>query len=186
MPQSLKSPEQIQADKEKMREYQRRWYQENKERKDFMNKIWMKKNSGQYYKKHKVKIDGYREKWRKANLGKWAQLTSAWRLRHFFKKTIMSLRARLKTKKYSLENCVTAADLSRLWHKQKGRCALTQRRLHGRNAHLDHKKSLIDGGNSTLNNVQWVREEVNFAKHRLSSEEFILLCQEVVSNIERA
>ncbi len=75
---------------------------------------------------------------------------------------------------------VSAKDLWRLWHKQKGFCALTGISLTRENAQIDHKISALRGGCHVIENLQWVTKDVNHAKQRLTSEEFIALCHLVV------
>ena len=78
------------------------------------------------------------------------------------------------------EGRATASDLSRLWKRQRGRCALTGRRLTRENAHLDHIAPLARGGGDGIENLRWVCHEANLAKRALSDEQFVALCASVV------
>lgn len=76
---------------------------------------------------------------------------------------------------------VTALDLMKIWHKQKGRCAYTGKRL-DRSAQLDHVLPKALGGADELSNLQWVCPEVNYAKRDLTHEQFLELCALVISH----
>ncbi len=69
--------------------------------------------------------------------------------------------------------------LARMWRRQRGRCALTGRRL-GRNAQLDHIRPISRGGSDKLSNIRWVCPEVNMAKRDLTDAEFFALCRDVM------
>lgn len=73
----------------------------------------------------------------------------------------------------------TAKDLAAIWKEQRGRCALTGRRL-DRSAQLDHKLPRTRGGGDAPLNLQWLCEEVNLAKRALTDAEFTALCGEVM------
>lgn len=73
----------------------------------------------------------------------------------------------------------TAIDLWRLWHKQKGRCALTGRRL-DRSAQLDHIIAKARGGGDEQSNLRWLCKEANLALRELSDAEFVALCSDVM------
>lgn len=62
-------------------------------------------------------------------------------------------------------------------------CYLTGRSIDltdGRSYHLDHIVPISKGGNNGLDNCNIACKEANQAKHNLSKDEFIKLCQEVV------
>lgn len=76
-------------------------------------------------------------------------------------------------------------ELAHLWKQQRGRCAVTDRRLNRQNSHLDHIVSIVKGGKSTIENLRWVHRDVNYAKRDLSEAEFLSLCREVVALNQR-
>ena len=76
----------------------------------------------------------------------------------------------------------TARQLARLWRNQKGRCALTGRRL-DRTAHLDHIVPLARGGGHEVSNLRWLCHEANLAKRALSDEQFFALCVDVAQGL---
>lgn len=78
----------------------------------------------------------------------------------------------------------TARQLWALWHKQRGCCALTGRRL-GRDAHLDHIVPLARGGGHEISNLRFLCHQANLAKRALSDDEFISLCGDVIRWIGR-
>jgi len=62
-------------------------------------------------------------------------------------------------------------------------CYLTGRPIDlsdGRSYHLDHIVPISKGGDNTLDNCNIACKEANQAKHNLSKDEFIKLCQEVL------
>lgn len=63
------------------------------------------------------------------------------------------------------------------------KCYLTGRSIDlsdGRSYHLDHIVPISKGGDNSLDNCEIACKEANQAKHNLSKNEFIKLCQEVV------
>lgn len=84
-----------------------------------------------------------------------------------------------KAKKLRGPDRATARDLAALWKAQRGRCALTGRRL-DRSAQLDHRKAKARNGADHIGNLQWLCEEANLAKRALPEEQFIALCGDVM------
>lgn len=78
------------------------------------------------------------------------------------------------------EGRATFRDLASLWHKQRGRCALTGRRL-DRLAQLDHIVARARGGSDEKSNLRWLCKEANLARRELSDAEFVALCRDVVA-----
>lgn len=87
---------------------------------------------------------------------------------------------------------LTLQDVKNLWLKQDGCCAYTGeklslgglrsvRRLRGyTTASLDRIDSV---GSYTVENVQIVHVAINFMKHELSHDDFLLWCRKVVDNL---
>lgn len=71
-------------------------------------------------------------------------------------------------------------DLARLWKQQRGKCALTGRRLNRDNAHLDHITPKARNGRDDIGNLRWLCTEANLAKRDLTDEEFMVLCLDVM------
>lgn len=74
---------------------------------------------------------------------------------------------------------VTPKQLASLWKTQRGRCALTGRRL-DRAAQLDHILPRARGGTDEISNLRWVCDAANLAKRDLTDEEFAALCADVM------
>lgn len=72
---------------------------------------------------------------------------------------------------------VTAFDLWKLWHRQRGLCALSGRKL-DRTAEIDHRLPKVRGGNDQIGNLQWVTKGANRAKRDLTDAEFLALCRD--------
>jgi hypothetical protein len=101
-----------------------------------------------------------------------------WQREHFFQ-----YRARTFNIKYGTR--LTGLQLWGLWKKQRGCCAITGHILHPlkhRGVALDHIVARSKNGPPELSNLQWIGDEVNFAKSTLSSEEFVELCADVVAH----
>jgi 5-methylcytosine-specific restriction endonuclease McrA len=79
------------------------------------------------------------------------------------------------------EGRATTVDLARLWKEQRGRCALTGRRLTRENAHLDHAIAKARGGSDAIGNLRWVCTQANLAKRDLTEVEFAALCADVMA-----
>lgn len=76
----------------------------------------------------------------------------------------------------------TTEEIAALWKRQRGKCALTGRRL-DRSAQLDHKTPKTRGGADCIDNLQWLCEEANMAKRAMTDAEFISLCGDVMRHI---
>lgn len=74
----------------------------------------------------------------------------------------------------------TPQQLSKLWKKQRGICALTGVRL-DRNAELDHIIPRAKGGKDNIENLRWVTMCVNRAKRDMLDGDFFDLCLAVVN-----
>lgn len=94
---------------------------------------------------------------------------------YYYKRFFWSKAMRLRS-----ENRATYKELASIWKRQKGKCALTGRRL-TREAHLDHILAKAKGGNDNASNLRWVCREVNLARREMSDADFIKLCKDVMS-----
>ena len=74
---------------------------------------------------------------------------------------------------------ITPRELYKLIERQKFCCALTGRQLTPQTTSLDHIVPVTRGGDHCMENVWFLHEAVNRAKSTSTSEEFILLCEEV-------
>lgn len=72
---------------------------------------------------------------------------------------------------------IHAKQLASLWKSQRGRCALTGRRL-DRSAQIDHKIPRAKGGLDVIENLRWVCPEINYAKRDMSDRELLALCSD--------
>ena len=101
-----------------------------------------------------------------------------WRALHFFAQRARVIQLRQPASK------VTSRDLWRLWHAQRGQCALTRQPLTRENSEVDHTIPRVRGGQTVVTNLRWVLKSVNRAKHDLSDTEFVALCQAVVKTLD--
>jgi 5-methylcytosine-specific restriction endonuclease McrA len=113
----------------------------------------------------------YQRKWHGANRERNLATMRDYYARRFFWGRAMKLRG--------VERASTS-DLARLWKTQRGRCALTGRRLNRANAHLDHITAKARGGSDEVGNLRWLCVEANLAKRDLTDAEFAALCADVL------
>lgn len=85
-----------------------------------------------------------------------------------------------KMTKLRAEDRPSHIELARLWKKQRGRCALTGRKLTRQNAEIDHRHPKIKGGGDNIENLQWTCRAANRAKRDLTEAEFTVLCSDVM------
>lgn len=114
-------------------------------------------------------------KWHAANRERNREKMRRYYARRFFWAKAMKLRSK---------NRASHLDLARLWKAQRGRCALTGRRL-TRAAEVDHIHAKARGGDDAIENLRWVCREVNFARRDLPDNEFMALCEDVMRWIGR-
>lgn len=93
-----------------------------------------------------------------------------------------------------LELSITLEDIEKLYHKQSGKCALTNKILTHTtitdtvtNEYIKHRWNIsidrIDSSKGyTINNIQLVGAVINIMKTDLSCNEFIEICQEIASH----
>lgn len=108
-----------------------------------------------------------------------AQTNRDYAYRRFFYFRAGNLKLRHKDAVASL------VEIARMWKAQRGRCAITGRRLTRSNAQLDHILAIVNGGSGEIENLRWVHRDVNYAKRDLSDQAFLQLCREVVANSEK-
>jgi 5-methylcytosine-specific restriction endonuclease McrA len=128
----------------------------------------------EYYLRHKVKINKLAAGYRSRNRARLAENARVYNRKRFFWKTAKNLRLRTQG------TSATFQELARLWKSQRGVCPYTQRRLTQENSQLDHIVPVIRSGSSTIENLQWVHRDVNYAKRDLSRDEFYRLCADVM------
>lgn len=159
------------------REYQRAWYWANAEKNRERKRLWMAADRAtpegreRQRARQKAAYDaGYHVKAK-------AYLTNL-RERHFFR-----YRAQRYGQAERLEP-ITAQWLARLWKQQRGRCAITDRKL-DRTAQLDHVTPLARGGLTERANLRWVCPEINRAKRDLTDDELAALLTDCMAWIGR-
>lgn len=91
---------------------------------------------------------------------------------HFFKWRSANWNNRNKANTTSLE-------LWSIWKNQRGRCALSGRKL-GRDAQLDHIIPRSQGGSSEINNLRWLSPMANSILKTYTDQEFISFCKDVI------
>ena len=90
----------------------------------------------------------------------------------------MSRKTRRVKQKFSLQDLVDKIG-------DNPTCYLTGKPIDlndGRSYHLDHIVPISKGGDNSLNNCNIACREANQAKHNLSKEEFLKLCQQVIDH----
>lgn len=148
-------------------DYQRQWYMRDPE------KIRRRKRESMA-RRRAADPEAARAKeraWDAANRDRRRASARAYLAKRFFYVRVCHLRG---------SDRANARDLWALWHRQRGRCALTGRRLN-RAAQLDHILPKARGGGDNISNLRWVCQEVNLAKRDLTDAELVALCVDVMS-----
>jgi hypothetical protein len=108
---------------------------------------------------------------------------------YFWDRKINAIRRHKRGRKLRVE--IDQHFLKKLWRRQNGQCALSgkpMRIMPGRGYKTKDAPSVdrIDpNGHYTEDNVWLVTNEINFAKHQLSVEDFIALCKAVAYRDEK-
>ena len=75
---------------------------------------------------------------------------------------------------------VTVSELTALWNKQSGRCAITNLILvPGKNVALDHIVPQNKNGTNTIENLRFIHYNINLLKHSLSDIELKSILSEI-------
>jgi hypothetical protein len=181
------------------------WAIANPERSKASQKAWVKANPDKVKaakQKHLARLKAWRlanperakeirDKWRLNNAEKQRAAVKRWREKNKeHAKAVESERARRRFFHTRAKNSVWRTKNGNkdeirvaifwLWHKQRGRCALTGKRL-DRTAELDHIIPVSKGGLNHPSNLQWLSPEVNQCKNDLTDQEFIAICKAVLS-----
>lgn len=128
---------------------------------------------GRYRKHNPDKAREYARQWHARNRERQTAKMRDYYARRFFWGRAMKLRG---------PDRATFKELAAIWKRQRGRCALTGRRL-DRTADLDHILPKTRGGTDRADNLRWLAREVNMVKRNLTDAEFILLCADVMQVI---
>ena len=79
---------------------------------------------------------------------------------------------------------ITSISLRAILERQEYRCSLTGETLNPEGCSLDHKTPLSRGGRHVNENVQFITNDANRLKGEMTNEEFIAMCQSVVTHIK--
>lgn len=77
---------------------------------------------------------------------------------------------------------ITALGLREMLDKQAFKCAMSGRELTPQTASIDHIVPVARGGLNVMENVHVVHSEVNQAKRAMPIEDFVSMCQEIVTH----
>jgi len=181
-----------QALKLKIVELRKKGYSYN----DIQNKLNCSKSTISYYcgKNQKEKKDNRQRKRRSSSVIKnkiesfcyrhYSPISSPAETRSYEK--ILTIKIRFFSMNRKTKKTQQLFNINDLINKigENPTCYLTGRKINlddGRSYHLDHIIPISKGGDNSLNNCGITCKEANQAKHSLTKEEFIKLCQEVVS-----
>lgn len=156
-------------------EYQRDYYNKHLSVTRERKRLWMEQHRRDPQNRERIK-QRQREAW-KSGRPKLARASyyATLQERHFFAYRALRWNAHYASR----GERITPNQLASLWRIQRGRCALTGRKL-DRTAHLDHIHSIAQGGPHNLANLRWLDPKVNLARRALSDAEFLSLCSDVV------
>lgn len=162
------NPEKVKAAKAKHLARLKAWKLANPEEAKAVQARWREKNK----ESHRAAI----KRWREKNRDRVKEVERRRSKRRFFQRRASASVCR--TKQGDIKELTVA--IFWLWHKQRGRCALTGKRL-DRTAELDHIIPVSKGGLNHPSNLQWLSPEVNQCKNDLTDQEFINICKAVLS-----
>lgn len=77
---------------------------------------------------------------------------------------------------------ITAEEIAGLWKRQRGKCALSGRRL-DQTAQLDHILPRSMGGNNHISNLRWVDPLLNQVRGNILDPDFVSICRDVVNTL---
>ncbi len=163
------NPDKVKAIKQRHLERLKAWRLANPEKAKEVQARWREKNR----ESHRAAI----KRWKEKNKERSKILESERNKRRFFHTRAKNSVCR--TKQGNKDEIRVA--IFWLWHKQRGRCALTGKRL-DRTAELDHIIPVSKGGKNEPSNLQWLAPEINQCKNDLTDEEFIAICKAVLSH----
>lgn len=92
-----------------------------------------------------------------------------------------SLKRNLRKKNLSTDKTPTANELWKLALKQKLKCKYSGIKLNRENISIDHITPLCKGGTSEINNLCFVTKEVNYMKHMMTVDSFLILCKTITT-----
>lgn len=143
------------------------------------SKRWANKNGKDWRDKNRDKI----KQWQRDTIKKHDPNGDKKRVRDAAAKKKRFFRNRAYMLGFVGRATVTAKELAAMWHAQRGRCAVSGRRLTRENAHVDHRISLTRGGGKSINNLRWTVSEANVLKLSLMDGELLTLCQDIVRTL---
>lgn len=163
------NPDKVKASKQRWRDRLKAWRIANPEKAKEVQARWREKNR----ESHRAAI----KRWREKNKEHAKRVESERARRRFFHTRAKN--SVWRTKQGNKDEIRVA--IFWLWHKQRGRCALTGKRL-DRTAELDHIIPVSKGGKNEPSNLQWLAPEINQCKNDLTDQEFIAICKAVLSH----
>jgi 5-methylcytosine-specific restriction endonuclease McrA len=89
---------------------------------------------------------------------------------------------RTKQPEYQAKERATRSELKALLVFQQYCCSLSGLPLTPETAELDHITSLRDGGNHTVENLQWLHRDVNRMKTTMKQSRFVAMCRLIASS----
>jgi hypothetical protein len=184
-PQPTDGPEVIKA---RRAAYKHQWYLDNHERTSAERKARNATRKGEitqasrkYYLANKEKMLAASKAWKLKNPERYDAAIRRWRAENA---EYLSDKKRESTHaRRSLINCAegthTAADIRRIWERQKHKCAIpkcaypiTDKCRHPDRFHIDHIKALKNGGSNYPDNIQILCRTHNLQKNAADDYEF--------------
>ena len=148
-------------------DYQKRYYQENKER--------VLARTGQYYKDNRGKYKVWRKEWRVRNPEKTKAHSVRWH-KILWAKPEYRLKHRAYSRNYKARKkaagCFRAKDIARIYAESNGCCAYCQNPV-GTKYHIEHIVPLSRGGTNNPSNLCVACPKCNLSKHNKTPDEWV-------------
>jgi 5-methylcytosine-specific restriction endonuclease McrA len=128
----------------------------------------------EYYQRNSSKRKSQARDWYGANRGRAQEVNQAWRERNPDKSRAIQQACshRRRAREASAPGFHTAADLRRIYERQKGKCPLCRNSFAKVGSELDHIIPLARGGSNDPSNLQYLCTPCNRAKHAKDPIEF--------------
>lgn len=152
-----------------VRERQKQYREEHKERRRVLIESWRKANPDKvkekYARWYQANIEEARRSARKRKRRRYSECDTA-------RSGMLASNSAHRARRAGCEGSHTKRDLRKIFAAQRGCCAYCRADLRKVKRHLDHIVPLAKGGTDYPNNLQWLCEPCNRSKHAKDPTDF--------------